>query len=204
MPPALLAPWGCPLAPAFRPATDAVQTIEPDCCLIMCGMEYLIARNGPIRLMRSTSCQCSTVCSGIGTSPPETPALAQIASSLPYFDTALSMKAFTSASEPASAITASTVPPASPTSLAVSFTPSARSTITSLAPSLANRIEAARPRPLPAPVVMPALPSRRPMNLSLVVLCGRRLPPCGIQTRFQTMKSLETLRALTYSDSEQY
>jgi hypothetical protein len=32
----------------------------------------------------------------------------------------------------------------------------------------------------------------------------RRLPPCGIQTRFQTSKSLETMRALTYSDSEQY
>src|SRR5882724_2482447 len=168
MTPALLAPYGCPLAPALRPATDAVQTIEPDFCLIMCGIECLIARNGPIKLTRSTSCQCSTVCSGIGTSPPETPALAQIASSLPYFETALSMKAFTSASEPASAITASTVPPASPTSLAVSFTPSARSTITSLAPSLANNTDAARPMPLPAPVMMTDLPSRRPMNLSLL------------------------------------
>ena len=77
------------------------------------------------------------------------------------------MKAFTSASEPASAITASTVPPASLTSLAVSFTPSLRSTMISFAPSLVNSSDAARPMPLPAPVMMTDLPSRRPMSFSL-------------------------------------
>src|SRR3954453_12554655 len=101
MTPALLAPYGCPLAPALRPATEAVQTIEPYFCLIMCGIECLIARNGPIKLTRNTSCQCSTVCSASGTSPPLTPALGQIASSRPYLDTALSTKPFTSFSEPA-------------------------------------------------------------------------------------------------------
>src|SRR3954454_10150588 len=70
MTPALLAPYGWPLAPDFRPATDAVQTIEPDFCAIMCGVAYLIARNGPIRLMRRISIQCSTVWSAKGTSPP--------------------------------------------------------------------------------------------------------------------------------------
>ena len=32
----------------------------------------------------------------------------------------------------------------------------------------------------------------------------RRLPPCGIQTRFQTPKLLEAMSTLTYSDSEHY
>ena len=80
------------------------------------------------------------------------------------------MKAFTSLSEPASAITASTVPPDSLTSLAVSITLSLRSTMTSLAPSLENSSEAARPMPLPAPVMMTDLPSRRPMSFSLAAL----------------------------------
>ena len=80
------------------------------------------------------------------------------------------MKAFTSASEPASAITASTVPPASLTSFAVSFTPSARSTMMSFAPSLENSTDAARPMPLPAPVMTTDLPSRRPMSFSLIVM----------------------------------
>ena len=58
------------------------------------------------------------------------------------------MKAFTSLSDPASAITASTVPPASLTSFAVSLTLSLRSTAISFAPSLVNSSEAARPMPL--------------------------------------------------------
>jgi hypothetical protein len=37
--------------------------------------------------------------------------------------------------------------------------------------------------PLPAPVMMTDLPSRRPMGFSLA---SQRLPPCGIQTGFQT------------------
>ena len=43
----------------------------------------------------------------------------------------------------------------------------ARSTAISLAPSLVNSSEAARPMPLPAPVMMTDLPSRRPMRFSL-------------------------------------
>src|SRR5262245_5899368 len=170
MTPALLAPYGCPLAPDFRPATDAVQMIDPWPCLVMCGIECFIARNGPIRLTRSTSCQCSGVCSESGTRPPLTPALAQIASSLPYFDTALAMNPFTSASLPASAMTASTMPPASATSFAVSLTPSVLSTAISLAPSFVNSSDAARPMPLPAPVITTDLPSRRPMSFSLQLL----------------------------------
>src|SRR4051794_10785213 len=90
------------------------------------------------------------------------------------------MKALTSASKPASAITASTVPPESLTSFAVSFTLSLRSTAINLAPSLANSPHAARPMPLPAPVMMTDLPSRRPMVFSL---CLKRAPPCGILPR---------------------
>ena len=78
------------------------------------------------------------------------------------------MKAMTSFSEPASAITASAVPPALRTCSTVSLTPSVRSTAISLAPSLVNSSEAARPMPLPAPVMMTDLPSRRPMNFSLI------------------------------------
>src|SRR3954469_8916647 len=203
MTPALLAPYGCPLAPALRPATEAVQTIEPDFCLIICGIECLIARNGPIRLMRKTSCHCSTVCSASGTSPPLTPALAQMASSLPYLDTAFSMNAFTSASEAASAITASTVPPASLTSFAVSFTASLRSTAISFAPSLVNNKEAARPMPLAAPVMITDLPSRRPMGFAPVVYASLRLPGYGISNNISNVKLLETLCALTY-DTRQY
>src|SRR4029079_11502328 len=94
-------------------------------------------------------------------------ALAQITSSLPYFETALAIKAFTSATLPASAITASTTPPASLTSFAVSLTPSVLSTATSFAPSLVNSRDAARPMPLPAPLITTDLPSRRPMSFSL-------------------------------------
>src|ERR1700753_1271217 len=70
----------------------------------------------------------------------------------------------TSFSEPASACTASAVPPAFFTNATVSFTPSARSTAISFAPSFVNNNEAARPMPLPAPVMMTDLPSRRPMH----------------------------------------
>src|SRR5947209_4848531 len=165
----------------------------------MCGIACLIARNGPIRLMRRISTQCSTVCSAIGTSPPLIPALAQIASSLPYVDTALSMKAITSASEPASAWTASAVPPAFRICATVSLTPSARSIAINLAPSLVNRSEAARPMPLPAPVMMTDLPSRRPMRYSLGVLVCRF---AEFQTRFQTSNSLEAAFRLAYSDTQ--
>src|SRR5205085_2986687 len=42
MTPALLAPYGCPLAPDLRPATEVVQTIEPDPCLVIYGIECLM------------------------------------------------------------------------------------------------------------------------------------------------------------------
>src|SRR5260370_5083683 len=74
------------------------------------------------------------------------------------------MRATPSSSEPPSAITASAVPPALRTCSTVSLTPSARSTAISLAPSLVNSSDAARPMPLPAPVMMTDLPSRRPMH----------------------------------------
>src|ERR1700730_2682174 len=175
----------------------------------MCGIKCLIARNGPIKLMRKTSCQCSTVWSASGTSPPLTPALAQIASSLPYLDTALSTNSCTSFSDPASACIASTVPPASLTSLAVSFTLSLRSTAISRAPSFVNNNEAARPMPLPAPVMMTDLPSRRPMLFSPLKFYCPMFPAnnyqfalenphkkhaCRLaefQTRFQTPKLFE-------------
>ena len=51
-------------------------------------------------------------------------------------------------------ITASMVPPAALTRFAVSLTPSLRSTAISLAPSFVNNSDAARPMPLPAPVMM--------------------------------------------------
>jgi len=76
------------------------------------------------------------------------------------------MKPFTSLSEPASAITASAVPPALRTCSTVSLTPSVLSTAISFAPSLVNSSDAARPMPLPAPVMMTDLPSRRPMTCS--------------------------------------
>ena len=91
------------------------------------------------------------------------------------------MKAMTSFSEPASAITASAVPPALRTCSTVSLTPSVRSTAISFAPSLVNSSDAARPMPLPAPVMMTDLPSRRPMAVSLIKL--KRIAafsPCGI------------------------
>ena len=53
------------------------------------------------------------------------------------------------------------------------FTLSLRSTMMSFAPSLENSSEAARPMPLPAPVMMTDLPSRRPMCFSLQLSCGR-------------------------------
>src|SRR5580698_8468065 len=53
--------------------------------------------------------------------------------------------------------------------VAVSATLSARSTQTRLAPSRANSREAARPMPLPAPVMTAVRPWRRPMDKSL---CG--------------------------------
>lgn len=43
----------------------------------MCGIACLMARKGPIKLMRRISCQCSAVCSASGTNPPKTPALAR-------------------------------------------------------------------------------------------------------------------------------
>jgi len=46
------------------------------------------------------------------------------------------------------------------------LTPSVRSTAISFAPSFVNSSDAARPMPLPAPVMMTDLPSRRPMKLS--------------------------------------
>src|SRR3954454_1679817 len=196
MTPALLAPYGWPLAPDFRPATDAVQTIEPDFCAIMCGVAYLIARNGPIRLMRRISIQCSTVWSAKGTSPPLTPALAQIASSLPYLDTALAMNACTSFSEPASACIASTVPPASLTSFAVSCTLSLRSTAISFAPSFVNNSDAARPMPLPAPVMMTDLPSRRPISFSLALVIHSVFQRSGYRFAQRIRANTDTLAAL--------
>ena len=50
--------------------------------------------------------------------------------------------------------------------------------------------DAARPMPLPAPVMMTDLPSRRPMSFSLECYAVS-LPPYGIQTRFQTLKNIE-------------
>ena len=76
MTPALLALYGLPPAPERSPATDAVHTIEPPPCSRMTAAPYLIARNGPIRFTRSTSCQSTAVCSKNGTSPPPMPALA--------------------------------------------------------------------------------------------------------------------------------
>jgi hypothetical protein len=40
----------------------------------------------------------------------------------------------------------------------------------SFAPSLENSTDAARPMPLPAPVMTTDLPSRRPMSFSLIVM----------------------------------
>src|SRR5262245_24992298 len=61
---------------------------------------------------------------------------------------------------------ASAVPPALRTSSTVSLTPSVLSTAINFAPSLVNMSDAARPMPLPAPVMMTDLPSRRPMTFS--------------------------------------
>ena len=61
-------------------------------------------------------------------------------------------------------MTASATPPALRTRSTVSFTPSVRSTAISFAPSLVKSREAARPMPLPAPVMMTDLPSSRPMS----------------------------------------
>jgi hypothetical protein len=56
--------------------------------------------------------------------------------------------------------------------------------------------------PLPAPVMMTDLPSRRPMRFSLFHFLWR-LPSYGIQDSFK-MKSLEAMSALTYSGIKQY
>src|SRR5690606_21066919 len=63
---------------------------------------------------------------------------------------------------------ATALPPASATILAVSFTASALSAMTSRAPSLANSSALARPMPLAAPVMTAERPSRRPMKLPLL------------------------------------
>lgn len=77
------------------------------------------------------------------------------------------------------------MPPASLTSFAVSFTLSLRSTAISFAPSLVNSSEAARPMPLPAPVMMTDLPSRRPMCFSPLAM-PTSAAAARIQTGFQT------------------
>jgi hypothetical protein len=96
------------------------------------------------------------------------------------------------------------MPPASLTSFAVSFTLSLRSTAISFAPSFVNSNDAARPIPLPAPVMTTDLPSSRPIELlpDRVVVGACRLTE--FQTRFQTSNALETTCALTYSDGRQY
>jgi hypothetical protein len=55
--------------------------------------------------------------------------------------------------------------------------------------------------PLPAPVMMTDLPSRRPMRFSLpsAGACRR----AEFQTNFQTPMSLEAMLALTYSHSKE-
>jgi len=66
------------------------------------------------------------------------------------------------------------------------LTPSARSTAISLAPSLVNNSEAARPMPLPAPVMMTDLPSRRPIGFSLAAFIFGTCRRAEFQTGFQT------------------
>src|SRR5690242_17942179 len=85
----------------------------------------------------------------------------------------------------------------------VSLTPSVRSTAINLAPSFVNSSEAARPMPLPAPVIMTDLPSRRPIKLSPLQRNFKQdfKRPRNIQCQ---QESLETLPALTYDGSEKY
>src|SRR3954471_21241790 len=81
MPPAFDAEYAAPPAPERRPATLAVQMIDPPPRLAIAGAAYLIARKGPIRLTRRISAQSASVCSAIEAKPPEIPALAKKMSS---------------------------------------------------------------------------------------------------------------------------
>src|SRR5258708_521673 len=101
-----------PPAPERRPATEAVQMIEPLPAARMIGLACLMAMNGPIRLIRSRLCQKASSTSSSGVMPPLTPALANTASRRPNSRAARSMAALISASEPALPVTAIARPPA--------------------------------------------------------------------------------------------
>src|SRR5262245_32116311 len=147
------------------PATDAVQTIEPAALSRITAAPCLIARNGPIRFTRRTVCQSAALCSKNGVRPPPMPAFANTTSSPPSSRTQVVTSSFTVPSSAASALRARQRPPAFSISARVSSTPSARSTASTWAPSLANRIALARPMPLAAPVTSARFPKSLIANL---------------------------------------
>lgn len=149
----------------WAPKVEAMFTIEPpEGCERIWRISARSARNIPVRLMSSCSCQSADDSSAKGCPPRNTPALLTATSSEPKRSTAASTTAWISASRATSPVTMSDLPPASSISRIVSVSGSRpRPATTTCAPSAANARAMARPIPEPAPVTRAVLPMKRVM-----------------------------------------
>src|SRR4029079_14460443 len=148
---------------ATKEATLMIDDVWPHCCADACiaGIAYLQPRSTPSTLMSIVFWYVPTdVVTGLSSSPNMTPALLYSTCSPPKGSTACC----TADSTDCSSVTSQHTKLASPPAAAIASTassPSARSAITTWAPSAANNSVADRPRPDAAPVTRATFPARR-------------------------------------------
>ena len=147
--------------------TEAVLTIAPPPAFIITGTACLMPSHTAFRSTATMRSNTSSGVSWISNSPPPMPALLNITSSRPNFESAVSTSDLTSSDRLTSTAHA-TARPSSPAASASALS-NCMSPITTRAPSRTNRRVAASPIPDAPPVMTATLPSSRPMSASCAV-----------------------------------
>src|SRR5881397_3872484 len=176
--PALEAPQAARTPRPTKPSTEAVLTIEPPPRASMCGIACLHPMNWPFRLTATSRSKTamSRVTMSVSTAlVEESVALLCNTSRPPNDSTAVSTIETTLDSSETSTSAATALPSSPATRSAADLSMSATTTD---APSCAISRAVASPMPLPAPVTIATLPSRRPLGRSMsphLQLYGLRL-----------------------------
>lgn len=158
--PCLEAVYAAPAVLPRRPASDAVNTIEPLPAASMCGSAARVSWNGAVRLTRMTRSHSASPVSASADMWSMTPALFTSTSRPPKVSTAVATTSSTTRGSLRSPTTARATPPAYSMVLTTcSAASSFRSATRTFAPSSANSRAVARPMPEPAPVTTTPRPS---------------------------------------------
>ena len=181
----------CPICPV-TPETEETQTILPCCWRTIAGKTYFEHRNIPLRLTSRIESHC---CSDRSRTPPipRTPALFTRMSIRPYRSSAETARLSALSALLTSVVTAIACPARDLIRSTVSLAPSgSMSATTTLAPSSAKSAAVARPNPLPPPVIIATLSTRRFTGIRLHPRCSQtvgRSPDCPADAACQLPKS---------------